>query len=340
LNWLVFDDKYTLLPGKSGYKRLTSAPKEKGQDVAHERLFSPQITIDQAGYVYIYYSNEETTLLDVFFDDFKVDYVKSPVVQMDDYYPFGLAFNSYRAENSIENKIRFQGQEHVDDLNLGWDSFKLRNHQPEIGRFFNVDPLSEKYFYNSPYAFSENKVTSHVELEGLEAESIQPIKNKLVRDGEAAWNGLINNLKKGWDKVVEAVTPEKQIGKTEIEKINSTPIGVDEEQKEQVAPTGGDVDLGGTNPLYSKGGTAQGGQNGKVVMTQEGGQTEVSNPDNPANVKVDSIQLGGVVGPTRPDHKREIYSRVVVGEDTLDVYRYTRDNHTGATTKENQEKKK
>jgi len=36
-----------------------------------------------------------------------------------------------------------------------------------------VDPLAEKYVHNAPYAFSENKVTSHVELEGLEAVSIQ-----------------------------------------------------------------------------------------------------------------------------------------------------------------------
>ncbi|WP_340065171.1 hypothetical protein [Ascidiimonas aurantiaca] len=33
----------------------------------------------------------------------------------------------------------------------------------------SIDPLAEKFFYNSPYAFSENKVTSHFELEGLEA---------------------------------------------------------------------------------------------------------------------------------------------------------------------------
>ena len=29
--------------------------------------------------------------------------------------------------------------------------------------------MSENYYYNSPYAFSENNVTSHKELEGLEA---------------------------------------------------------------------------------------------------------------------------------------------------------------------------
>lgn len=50
-------------------------------------------------------------------------HIKSPVIQANDYYPFGLTFNSYKRENSIENKIRFQGQEHIDDLGINWDSF-------------------------------------------------------------------------------------------------------------------------------------------------------------------------------------------------------------------------
>ena len=53
---------------------------------------------------------------------------------------------------------------------MNWDSFKWRNHQPDIGRFFNIDPLAEDYYYNSLYAFSENKVVAHREIEGLEAE--------------------------------------------------------------------------------------------------------------------------------------------------------------------------
>ena len=99
-----------------------------------------------------------------------ITHTKSPIIQSDDYYPFGLRYNSYSRENTLPNNTKlFQGQEHIDDLGLNWDSFKWRNHQPDIGRFFNIDPLSEKYYYNSPYAFSENKVVSHIELEGLEA---------------------------------------------------------------------------------------------------------------------------------------------------------------------------
>ena len=37
----------------------------------------------------------------------------------------------------------------------------------------SIDPLSEKYYYNSPYAFSENRVIDGRELEGLEWASVK-----------------------------------------------------------------------------------------------------------------------------------------------------------------------
>jgi len=42
-------------------------------------------------------------------------------------------------------------------------------HDPRVGRFFAEDPLAGKYTWNSPYAFSENRVIDKIELEGLEA---------------------------------------------------------------------------------------------------------------------------------------------------------------------------
>ncbi|MEJ0055862.1 MAG: hypothetical protein WDN75_09560 [Bacteroidota bacterium] len=199
LNYLVFDRNYAYKDG--GFRQLTSSAKESGdvaghtatdyEGSAHERLAfdgADEIKIKEAGYVYIWLSNEETSPVEVYFDDFKVTHIKSPVIQTDSYYPFGLRFDSYSRESSLPNKTKlFQGQEHIDDLGLNWDSFKWRNHQPDIGRFFNVDPLSQKYVYNSPYAFSENHVTSHVELEGLEKLNfnialLRPIKANIHLD--------------------------------------------------------------------------------------------------------------------------------------------------------------
>jgi RHS repeat-associated protein len=64
----------------------------------------------------------------------------------------------------------FQGQEKDDEVKGNGNSinFKYRMHDPRIGRFFSVDPLAAMYPYNSPYAFSENRVIDGIELEGFE----------------------------------------------------------------------------------------------------------------------------------------------------------------------------
>jgi hypothetical protein len=51
---------------------------------------------------------------------------------------------------------------------------------PDVGRFFNVDPLSEKYSYQSHYNFSENRVIEGRELEGLEWVASRNLENKTV----------------------------------------------------------------------------------------------------------------------------------------------------------------
>jgi RHS repeat-associated protein len=165
---LVFDREYNLID--LAFEQLSSDyVQEVGSLIkAPHQLLSKEVTIKEPGYVYIYVSNEGSIAQEVYFDDFEISHKKSLVIQSDDYYPFGLTFNSYRREDNVLNRIKFQGQEHIDELNLGWDSFKWRNHQPDIGRFFGIDPFSEKYVYNSPYAFSENDVVAAIELEGLE----------------------------------------------------------------------------------------------------------------------------------------------------------------------------
>lgn len=69
----------------------------------------------------------------------------------------------------VENNFKqFQGQEYTEDLGLNIHEWKYRVSDPAIGRFWQLDPLAEDYMYNSPYAFSENRVIDSAELEGLE----------------------------------------------------------------------------------------------------------------------------------------------------------------------------
>ena len=169
LNYILFDKDY--VPYFYDIDQIDIAANEDGSNIPHDYL-TLTANVTKPGYIYIYLSNENDKLVDTFFDDFKITHTKSPIISADDYYPFGLAIqqNSYQREGATDQKYKFQGQEHQDDLDLGWVQFKYRMHDPAIGRFMVVDPLAEDYLYNSPYAFSENKVIAHVELEGLEAE--------------------------------------------------------------------------------------------------------------------------------------------------------------------------
>src|SRR5690606_5211394 len=110
------------------------------------------------------------------------------ILQEDHYYPFGLKHKGYNNEHfvfSLESndgitlvpatltagdgyKYKYQGQEHQDEFGLNWDSFKWRNYSPDLGRFWVIDPLAEKYAYQSVYQFASNQPIHANEIEGLE----------------------------------------------------------------------------------------------------------------------------------------------------------------------------
>lgn len=71
---------------------------------------------------------------------------------------------------SDDYRYGFQGQEQDNEIkgNSNSINYKYRMHDPRVGRFFTTDPLEASYPWNSPYAFSENRVIDGVELEGAE----------------------------------------------------------------------------------------------------------------------------------------------------------------------------
>jgi RHS repeat-associated protein len=108
--------------------------------------------------VYIYLSNENDTPVEVYFDDIKVEHVKSPVVQMDDYYPFGGRFDSFTRENSLHNKRLYNaGSELQTDLGLDTYITDLRMYDPwgRLG-WWQIDPKVDEFYDQSPYNFSFN----------------------------------------------------------------------------------------------------------------------------------------------------------------------------------------
>lgn len=167
LNYLIFDQNFAYKSG--GFKRLSAAPKETGTDVAHERLAfegAQQITITEPGYVYVYISNENDTPVEVYFDDFKVTHTKVPIVSSQDYYPFGLTFNSYSRENTTPNMYHYNGKEKQDELGLEWIDYGARMYMPEIGRWMVSDEESDRGPEFSPYSYAFNSPVRYIDPDG------------------------------------------------------------------------------------------------------------------------------------------------------------------------------
>jgi len=141
------------------------------QDVAYQQLTSSGVmnatyTAKQPGYAYIYVSNEEGTLRDVYIDDVTITQTQSPVVQSEDFYPFGLSFNSYSRENSLVNKYQYNGKELQNDLSLGVYDYGARMYDPTIARWTTIDPIASKYASYSPYNYVLNNPVKLTDSDG------------------------------------------------------------------------------------------------------------------------------------------------------------------------------
>jgi len=221
----------------------------------------PASVTAQQGYIYTYVANE-TTGTPVYFDDFQIIHEKATsalqVTQTSDYYPFGLAnsFLSYQKQapsiSLNKNKYNFQGQELQNDFGLNWYQYKFRIHDPSIGRFVGVDPLAEKYTYNSVYAFSENRVVDGIELEGAEILFFNPSTmeraqtySSYIDDNAYRWDGgvLTGLVNWGYDLAYDKVSSwadafrggvnfAKESNNFENSRdVYSSEIGMDEESK-------------------------------------------------------------------------------------------------------------
>lgn len=98
------------------------------------------------GYNYIYVSNESTLNANVYFDDMKVTHEHSPLVQVNAYYPYGLAMEglSYDREAAAANLYGFNGMENNEEVGLYSTSYRMYN--PSLGRFNGVDPATSILF--------------------------------------------------------------------------------------------------------------------------------------------------------------------------------------------------
>jgi RHS repeat-associated protein len=86
------------------------------------------------------------------------------VIQTNHYYPFGTAF----AENTVagQTAIKYNGKELDAMHGLSWYDYSARH--KDDWRFTTVDPLAEKYYSISPYAYCGNNPLKYIDPTGMD----------------------------------------------------------------------------------------------------------------------------------------------------------------------------
>jgi len=145
------------------------------------------------------------------------------IMEESHYYPFGLKHKMYNVQQFVfvsppdgspeymapvlmeggskplinPYKYKYNGKEWQDELGLNMYDYGARNYDPAIGRWMNMDPLTEKMRRYSPYSYVFNNPMRFIDPDGMAPEDIifivrgsqgQKDRQLTYKNGNAYWN--------------------------------------------------------------------------------------------------------------------------------------------------------
>ncbi len=158
LNYLFFDKDMNYKSG--GFQQVTEDALGNFEDLKLD--YVPE----EEGYMMIYTANQTSENLNVYFDDMAVTHTSGPIIRTDDYYPFGMTFNTSVLDGALTNKYLYNGKEKQELTD--WYDYGARMYMPELGRWGVVDLKGEKYPSASPYNYAGNNPILYVDPNGEE----------------------------------------------------------------------------------------------------------------------------------------------------------------------------
>jgi RHS repeat-associated protein len=164
LNYILFDENFAIVD--FGFDQISAAAKQVGvAPIVPHDLLSLHVKVKQRGYLYVYLSNEQSVQTNVYFDDLEIVHYTA-VESSNDYYPFGLTYNSYSYTNTVKQDYRYNGKEFQDELGIGWLDYGARMYMPDIGRWGVLDAKAERGYGITPYNYSVNNPVVFVDPDG------------------------------------------------------------------------------------------------------------------------------------------------------------------------------
>jgi RHS repeat-associated protein len=190
LNWILLDEQLNFVEGSSGFQQVPdeSVYGNNGGSPSIYNHIENGVAVEKSGYLYVYVSNE-TPNIDVYFDNLQLTHFRGPLLEETHYYPFGLPMNgiSHKALISANNTKKYNGIDKEEALALEIYGAQLRELDPQISRWWQVDPKTENMEMWSPYNSNYNNPIRYSDPLGDEGQDCC----KGLKD---AWDWAVNKL--------------------------------------------------------------------------------------------------------------------------------------------------
>lgn len=139
------------------------------------------------------------------------------VVEWDSYYPYGERWGDGSIEQS-GNRYRYNGKEEQFDFGLPYLDYGARMYDPATGRWLTQDPMAEKYYGISPYAFCAGNPMRYVDMDGMRW--VDKAGNLIwAKEG---WTSYASDLERNLGETLKATVT----GRKQFEKLVNSPVNV------------------------------------------------------------------------------------------------------------------